>query len=178
MRERVLEFDRTGDLLFDKLRGRSWADRLFYGASALGDMGLIWLMLATFRALRGDDYDEKVAMRAMIALGLESILVNAGVKSLFRRRRPLHEAHRPLPLRIPITSSFPSGHATAAFCAATLLAEGDALAPLYFAAAAVVAASRVHVKIHHPSDVVGGVVIGLALGHIARVVAPIHGGPR
>ena len=61
----------------------------------------------------------------------------------------------------------------AAFCAATLLADGDNLGPAYFAIAAVVAVSRVHVQIHHASDVVGGAVIGVALGGIGRAISPL-----
>ncbi|MGH9297650.1 MAG: phosphatase PAP2 family protein, partial [Acidimicrobiales bacterium] len=68
---------------------------------------------------------------------------------------------------------FPSGHATAAFCGAVLLSDQDDLAPLYFAVAAVIAASRLHTKIHHASDVVGGVVIGACLGFIGRRLAPL-----
>jgi undecaprenyl-diphosphatase len=74
-----------------------------------------------------------------------------------------------------MTSSFPSGHATSAFCAATLLADGDPhLAPLYYGAATVVALSRIHVKIHHASDVVGGVAIGVFLGQIGKRIAPLE----
>jgi undecaprenyl-diphosphatase len=58
--------------------------------------------------------------------------------------------------------------------AAVLLAEDDDLAPLYFALAAAVATSRVYVKIHHASDIVGGAVLGTALGLIARKVWPLH----
>jgi len=83
----------------------------------------------------------------------------------------------PYPFRVPITSSFPSGHTTAAFCAATLLADGDDLAPLYFAVAAVVAASRIHVGIHHASDVLAGVVVGLALGQLGKAIAPLPNPP-
>jgi membrane-associated phospholipid phosphatase len=103
--------------------------------------------------------------------------VNIGVKSLFRRSRPVVEVPRPLPLRIPLTSSFPSGHATSAFCAATLLADGDPhLAPLYYGAATIVALSRIHVQIHHASDVAGGVAIGLILGQIGKRIAPLEWG--
>ncbi len=75
--------------------------------------------------------------------------------------------------RRPLTTSFPSGHATSAFSAAVLLSEDDVLWPLYLAIAVIVASSRVHVKIHHGSDVVGGAVIGVAIGLLARKVAPL-----
>ncbi|HEV2362203.1 MAG TPA: phosphatase PAP2 family protein [Acidimicrobiales bacterium] len=175
MRELVRAFDERVDAAFDHLRGNEAADRLFYGASALGDFGLIWVIFAAVRGLRGGRINQRAAIRAIVCTGLESVLVNLGLKSLFRRGRPRHHDPRPHSLRIPITSSFPSGHATAAFCAATLLSEGDELAPLYFAAATVVAASRVHVKIHHPSDVVGGIGVGLVLGLIGRRLYPLAG---
>ncbi|HEX4822257.1 MAG TPA: phosphatase PAP2 family protein, partial [Acidimicrobiales bacterium] len=79
---------------------------------------------------------------------------------------------RPHRLRTPRSSSFPSGHASAAFTAATLLAEDNPMAPVYYAAAAVVASSRVYVKIHHASDVLAGAATGLILGRIARRIWP------
>jgi len=55
-----------------------------------------------------------------------------------------------------------------------LLSDGDErLAPLYFATAVVVATSRVYVRIHHASDVVGGMAVGRALGLIGKRLAPL-----
>ena len=55
-----------------------------------------------------------------------------------------------------------------AFMAATMLSKGTRLAPAYFALAALVAYSRVHVRMHHPADIAGGATLGLALGAVAR----------
>ncbi len=173
LRSAIGTVDERVDDYFATLRGNRAADRVFYTASALGDFGLVWVMLALVRALRGRPNDERAAIRAIIATGIESVLVNAGLKTIFRRRRPVGPIEHPLPFRQPLTSSFPSGHATAAFCAATLLADGDQLGPVYFAAATVVAASRIHVRIHHCSDVVAGAAIGLVLGRIGRAIAPL-----
>jgi undecaprenyl-diphosphatase len=58
--------------------------------------------------------------------------------------------------------------------AASLLADGRRRsAPLWYGIAAAVAASRVHVRIHHGSDVVAGAAIGLGLGAVARRVWPL-----
>jgi membrane-associated phospholipid phosphatase len=167
----VGRFDLAVDRAFDRLRGHPVADRTFYAASELGDFGLIWVILGTVKGLRRGG-DLEAALRLTAAIGVESILVNGVVKSCFRRTRPDWEVDRPLRLRRPLTSSFPSGHATAGFSAAIMLSEDDALAPLYFALAAVVASSRIYVKIHHASDVAGGVALGLLLGAIGRRVAP------
>jgi undecaprenyl-diphosphatase len=92
---------------------------------------------------------------------------------MFRRTRPIHLDPRPIPLRQPRTSSFPSGHATAAFFGAALLRDDDGLWPLYYGIAVVVAASRVHVKIHHASDVIGGMAMGIVLGELTRHLVPV-----
>jgi membrane-associated phospholipid phosphatase len=166
------EFDRRVDKMFDRLRGNRVADRVFYGASAIGDHGMLWILLGAARGVLGD---RRGATRVIVGAGLESIIVNGGIKLLFRRSRPVVDEPRPLPLRIPLTSSFPSGHASSAFFAATLLSDGAArMAPVYFAAASVVAASRVYVKIHHASDVIGGVAVGLLLGRIGRRLYPLE----
>lgn len=175
LRRLVTTFDAATERRVASLRGNKLADRIFYTASALGDFGLIWVVFALLRALRGGRLNEKAAARAIVATGVESVLVNVALKSLFQRVRPQEEVDHPLPLRQPLSSSFPSGHATAAFCGATLLSEGDALAPVYFATATAVAASRLYVRIHHGSDVAGGMVVGLALGLLGRRLVPLAG---
>jgi len=172
----VADFDERVDALFDHIRGNPVADRVFYTASALGEFGLIWVVFALLRAWRGGRTHEKAALRAIVATGVESFLVNVVMKSFVRRHRPVNNHDHPLPLRQPLSSSFPSGHATAAFCGATLLSDGDErLAPLYFATAVVVATSRVYVRIHHASDVVGGMAVGRVLGLIGKRLAPLGG---
>ncbi|HEX3621879.1 MAG TPA: phosphatase PAP2 family protein [Acidimicrobiales bacterium] len=170
-RRSVGHFDLAVDRAFDHLRGNRAADRLFYAASELGDFGLVWVLLGTAKGLRkGGDLEG--ALKLAAAMGVESVLVNGIIKSFFRRTRPPWEVERPLRVRRPLTSSFPSGHATAGFSAAMVLSEDDELAPLYFALAAVVATSRIYVKIHHASDVAGGVALGLLLGVLARRLTP------
>jgi undecaprenyl-diphosphatase len=172
--EEISAFDARVDKWFDAhLSGRPGADRLFYSASSLGDHGTIWLILAAVRGLRSDEGFE-AAIRAAAAIGLESVLINGPVKWMFRRERPARPTDHPRPFRTPRTSSFPSGHATSAFCAAALLSDGDPRwAPLYYGLAVIVAASRVYVKTHHASDVAGGAVIGAVLGELSRRIAPL-----
>ena len=172
----VARFDAAADRAFDRLRGRSWADWIFYTAAAVGDPALLWLGLAGLRALRGDggrDRNRRAALRAAAGVGIESAIVNLGVKSLFRRVRPVTSTPHPRPFRQPRTSSFPSGHATSAFCASDLLGEGDRLRPLYYGLAVVVASSRIYVRIHHASDVLAGAVVGAVLGRLGRKLFPL-----
>jgi membrane-associated phospholipid phosphatase len=167
----VARFDTAIDTRVDDFRGHPRVDRLMYAASELGDFSLIWHLLSASRAM-GSDRGPVHAVRVAAVLGAESALVNGPVKRVFRRHRPAWEQERPRRLRRPRTSSFPSGHASAAMTAAGVLAENDPLWPLYYAVGAVVASSRVYVKIHHPSDVVAGALLGVVLARVARRVWP------
>jgi undecaprenyl-diphosphatase len=167
----IAAFDTAIDTRVDRFRGHPHIDRLMYAASELGDFSLIWHLVSATRAL-APDRRLAHAVRVAALLGVESGLVNGPVKSLFRRHRPAWEEERPRRLRRPRTTSFPSGHASAAFTAAGVLAQNDPLAPLYYAIGAVVAGSRVYVKIHHPSDVVAGALVGIVLARVARKVWP------
>jgi undecaprenyl-diphosphatase len=167
-------FDEAVDQWFeDHLRDRKAVDAVMYTATALGDHGIIWMLLALVQARRRHQGWQPQFFRAVIGLGVESLLVNGPVKWMFRRTRPVHDGPRPRHLRQPRSSSFPSGHATAAFFGAAILRDDDSWWPLYYAIAVVVAASRVHVKIHHASDVIGGVAIGVLLGEVARHLVPV-----
>ncbi len=168
-------FDDAVDRWFERhLRHRGAVDAVMYAASAVGDHGIVWLALALLQAGRRGPGWQKPLIRAAAGLGVESALVNGPIKFMFRRTRPLHDGPRPLHLRTPRTSSFPSGHACAAFFGAALLRDGDPLWPLYYALAVIVAASRAHVKIHHASDVIGGVAVGIVLGEVALRLAPVE----
>lgn len=171
LRRRVAAFDADVDRAFDRIRGNRLADRVFYAASELGDFGLIWHIIGTARGLRSDQH-AKESLRLSVCLGAESLLVNGVVKSFFRRHRPVWEQPRAFRIRRPRSSSFPSGHASSAFTAAGLLGERDPLWPLYYGVAAVVASSRVYVKIHHASDVIAGVGTGIVLARIVRRLWP------
>ncbi|MCH7789709.1 MAG: phosphatase PAP2 family protein [Acidobacteria bacterium] len=163
----VERLDDTVDEWFEQLRGNNIADRVFYTASELGDFSLIWHMAGLAKAL--GPAGPRSAARLSTALALESALVNGAIKSLFRRERPIADPlDRPLKLRQPRTSSFPSGHASSATAAAIILSEGSRYTPVYAALAVVVATSRIHVRIHHTSDVLAGAALGAVLGITAR----------
>ena len=136
-------------------------DRVVYPLSSAADHSILWHMCGVLRALARDG-DVEYAARFSAAMGVESALTNGPIKMLFRRVRPVDydEVDFRSGLRRPVTSSFPSGHATAAFCAATLFDDG----PAWYLAAAVVAGTRIYVRLHHASDVVAGAALGVALG--------------
>ena len=160
-------FDDKVEELFNQFRGRPVVDRVMYSITELADFSILWHLLGVTQGLVRPDGFER-ALRTITALGVESVVVNGGVKSLVGRTRPVPQFERPYHLRIPRTSSFPSGHASSAFLAAAVLSDGSRAKPAYYALATLVAVSRIHVRIHHASDVAGGVVLGVGLGALAK----------
>lgn len=177
-RDAVRRVDTEAEIALDVLRGRPIPDRIGYVASELGNFSLIWHTLSALRGLRRGG-DLAGSARISIGLGVEAALVNGPIKSMFRRQRPttVAEVLRPHKLRQPTTSSFPSGHASAAAFFVVVAGEDDPWWPLYLAAGAVVASSRAYVKIHHASDVIGGVVVGTVLGVAYRKLWPAPKAP-
>ena len=144
---------------------------MFATASHIGDFSLIWHGLGIARGIAKGRPDQVIVLAAL--LGAESLLVNQGIKRLFRRDRPTTTGDDRLPVRRPTTSSFPSGHASSAVFAAMVLSgwDGPWLSMLWFKIAAVVGISRAYVRIHHGSDVLGGAVVGVLLGLVGRRIA-------
>jgi undecaprenyl-diphosphatase len=165
----VAAFDDWFDARLEKIRGNPLADRVFTAASELGDFSLIWHIASAARGLASERAAaESLVLSALI--GAESLVVNQGLKRLFRRVRPTTAGDDRYTIRQPSTSSFPSGHASAATFAASLLAAQSPkiLRPAWIFLAAVVATSRAYVRIHHASDVVAGMATGLVLAAMAR----------
>lgn len=162
-------FDEWADAQLERLRGNKLADTVFTTASEVGDFSLIWHIVGAARGLSSEARAGEAALFSAL-IGAESLVVNQGIKRLFRRIRPTEVGDPRYPVRKPSTSSFPSGHASSAFFAALLLTSwtGRRSAPLWFGLAGVVATSRAYVRIHHPSDVVAGALVGLALGQAVK----------
>src|SRR5690606_12064169 len=140
--------------------GNPVTDRIFTTASHLGDFSLIWQVIGISRGLAKGRADQAVVLALL--LGVESLVVNQGVKRLFRRERPTQTGDDRLPVRRPKTSSFPSGHASSAAFAAVVLSgwDGRRLGAVWFQIALIVGISRAYVRIHHGSDVVAGAAVG------------------
>ncbi len=138
--------------------------------SRAADYSRLSLTSAALLALAGGPSGRRAAIMGVASLGVTATIANVVVKPLGRRRRPDRVA-RDVPLarhvRMPDSSSFPSGHSAAAFAFATgvghvLPAAGAPLRAL----AAIVAYSRVHTGVHYPADVVAGGIMGTALAQL------------
>jgi len=128
----------------------------------------LWLAIAAGLAVAGGGRGRRAAVRGTVAIGATSALVNLAVKSVWARRRP-DRAGTGVPrqrhVRMPASTSFPSGHAASGFAFAAAIGQDQpwlGLALRFLAAA--VAYSRVHTGVHYPGDAVAGALIGEGTG--------------
>jgi undecaprenyl-diphosphatase len=103
-----------------------------------------------------------------VAIGVTSALVNLVVKSAWARQRP-DRAGAGVPrrreVRMPASTSFPSGHAASGFAFASAIGRDQPWLGLVLRfLAAAVAYSRVHTGVHYPGDAVVGSLIGEGTG--------------
>ena len=132
----------------------------------------LWLAIAALLALLGGRRGRTAAGRGLVALLIAGFATNGPAKLLTRRRRPASPG-RPALIRMPRSTSFPSGHSAAAFAFATAVsAELPLLAPVLGPLALAVGYSRVHTGVHYPSDVAAGAAIGIGSAALARRLGP------
>jgi undecaprenyl-diphosphatase len=155
-------------LMRRSIRSRSAAlDRSLVGITRAANYSRIWLIFAGGLALFGGRRGQRAAGRGIVAVAIAAAVANGPAKLLVRRRRPLSSS-RPTRIRMPRSSSFPSGHSATAFAFATgACAELPVLAPVLLPLAGAVAYSRVYTGVHYPSDVAAGAGIGIGSGALA-----------
>ena len=134
-----------------------------------------WFLISGFLALLGGSRGRRAALTGLAAIGAASLVVNQPMKLAGERHRPDREGGGVPELRwvrMPSSTSFPSGHSASA--AAFAVAVGDVLPALRLplrAAAFVVAFSRVYTGVHYPGDVLVGAAVGTLLGRLTSAVA-------
>lgn len=128
----------------------------------LGDHGMLWigvaLLLVFIKRTR------PIGATASASLAINALLVNVFLKNIVARTRP-YEVIDGLTRLVGEQSdfSFPSGHTSSAFSVAVVMFM---LMPKKYGVPALIVAtliaySRLYVGVHYPSDVIGGLIIGI-----------------
>jgi hypothetical protein len=161
------------DIELDMLRGvrrRLGRPPLVKGAQALshfGEHAAGWVALG----LAGAAIDRR--RRRDWLIGTASVLVahaaGVGVKRVVRRTRPQAD-DLPVLAGTPSQLSFPSAHACSTTAAAVAFAPMLG-APAGVGASGVMAASRLLLGVHYPSDVLAGMVVGASVGARGRRIS-------
>ena len=144
-------------------------DTLMSAITRLGDAGIIWILLCVVLLIL--PRTRKSGAILMAALLVDLVVCNGILKPLVHRIRPFDvKTGIELLVKQPTDYSFPSGHTAASFASvmALYLAGEKKLWISALVLAVLIAFSRLYLYVHYPTDVLGGMIIGVisgALGH-------------
>lgn len=141
---------------------QDWMTPFWKFITSLGNSGWFWIVLSILLVI--PQRTRKIGITALAALLIGALITNVALKNLVARIRP-YEVVDGLKLIIERQHdySFPSGHTCASFAAALVYYK---MGPRKWGIPAVVLASliafsRLYVGVHYPSDVLGGLLIGV-----------------
>ncbi len=168
----VNKFDSSIMKLIQKYCRFTCLDGFMKTVSTLGDIGFIWLMMAAY-LFRDWRYE---SIQLFLSIAACCIVCNIIMKPLFGRSRPFDssvygEEDVELLIKEPQDHSFPSGHTMASFTAAATIALlfGGMFGTAAFVLAFLIGWSRLYLFVHHPSDVLGGMIFGTILGSLCTI---------
>lgn len=147
-------------------------DGFFSHITYLGGMGgIVWILWAA--ALLCRPKTRKAGVILSFALLADLILCNGLLKPMFGRVRP-YDVNSTVQLIAAKQKdfSFPSGHTAVCFTGATALylAKRTKMGHVALCIAVLVAISRLYLYMHYPTDVLGGIVVGVIAGFTGYAV--------
>ena len=162
------------DSVFDAVA--SWhspiLDRTMPELSIVATKSRLWMGIAALLAIFGGAKGRRTAIEGMVAIGVNSFVVNIPLKSAVRRQRPANEVPEERKLVKPESYSFPSGHTASAAAFSGIV--GRAYPKLWLpinTLAAMVGFSRVYTGVHYPGDVLGGWIVGKGVAFAVNWIA-------
>lgn len=172
MKGKMKRFDEA--LLFSVQRSQNRKLSIIMLAfSLVGNGGLLWALIGGLLLL--DSSTARCGVYLIISLSLCALVNNIVFKSLCDRERPCDTYQNvPLLIKRPIGSSFPSGHTATSFASATALFVLDPrIGAIALFIAFIIAFSRLYLFVHYPSDILFGILSGVALSIVAIQIVRI-----
>lgn len=141
---------------------QEWLHGIVKAITFLGDIGWFWILLGILLVI--PKKTRNIGIVVLVSLAINIFITNIALKPLIARTRPFDATSAIIPLiSKPHDYSFPSGHTSASFASAFIYYR---MCPKKYGIAAIVLASliglsRLYLGVHYPSDVIGGLLVGL-----------------
>ena len=119
-------------------------------------------VFVSFLIIFGDEKTSPIGIEIASTLAI-SQTITYGLKNLLGRERPYNKLKNLNTFGIILKDySFPSGHSSASFSIASIIAFNmPPLSILVVALALAVGISRIYLGVHYPTDVLAGIIIGV-----------------
>lgn len=147
-------------------------DKIMILFTHLGDQGFIWVCLTLVLLLIPKT--RKIGVILLISLILDTLVCNVLLKNIFMRPRPCTiNPDVSLLISKPQDYSFPSGHTAASFTIVSVLwlLKQKKLFIISLIVACLIAFSRMYLYVHFPSDIIGGIFVGVLCGFISYLIS-------
>lgn len=139
---------------------QDWLTPIMELLTKMGEHGLVWIAIGLLLTLIPKT--RKCGITVLAAMALTYLLGNILLKNIIARPRPCSvDGTVSLLIPRPGEYSFPSGHTSSGFAAATAIFcfyRKAGIAALVMAGA--IAFSRMYFFVHYPTDILGGIVLG------------------
>ena len=174
MLETLLNIDGGLLLLIQDYARNPILDRIMIFITTLGNGGMIWIAATVILMI--PKKPRKVGIMSAVAL-LGSLLINNHlIKNIVQRPRPF-VTFTDLQIIIPTPSefSFPSGHTSSSFAAASVFYTHlpKKIGVPAIVLAGLIGLSRLYVGVHYPTDVIAGIFMGIFLGYLAKYIVQL-----
>ena len=141
---------------------RGVMDGFWVAVTSLGDDGWFWIAVGI--ALLLFKKTRPVGITLLLSLLINLCLTNLTLKDFFGRPRPFNVNPDLVTLIKPPSSfSFPSGHTSVSFSGALVVYHmmSKKIGIPAVVLATMIAFSRMYVGVHYPTDILGGIVVGI-----------------
>ncbi len=137
----------------------------------LGNGGIFWIITAVVLLFFKKTRKTGVTMAIALILGL--LLGNIFLKNVIARPRPfVVNPLIELIIEKPGEFSFPSGHTLSSFeCAIAIFIKNKKWGIAAIVLAAIIALSRLYLYVHYPTDIIAGILLGIAIAFLATFIA-------
>lgn len=142
-------------------------DGIFTFITHLGDAGIIWIVIAVICLFFKKTRKTGICMGMALVMGL--VFGNLILKNVIARERPYTYELANMTadkvkelISLPHDYAFPSGHTQASFAAATsIFMYNKKYGTATYVLAALIAFSRMYLYVHFPTDILGGIALGI-----------------